>query len=163
MFEKIFEKRSVGENPFDWTAWGKGNDDNLGSSDSTYLKCIDLYAENVAKLPIVTKINSKNGEVEADNFYLYELLRLRPNPHMNAFETIKSLVVMLKHYGCSGLYIDYDTKGLVKALYPVKIDNIIVDNAGLINSTKANKVLVEFTCGNNSGTCFDDKIINPFC
>lgn len=159
MFEKIFEKRSVGENPFDWTAWGKGNDDNLGSSDSTYLKCIDLYAENVAKLPIVTKINSKNGEVEADNFYLYELLRLRPNPHMNAFETIKSLVVMLKHYGCSGLYIDYDTKGLVKALYPVKIDNIIVDNAGLINSTKANKVLVEFTCGNNSGTCFDDKII----
>lgn len=159
MFEKLFEKRSLGENPFDWTAWAKGDDDELSSNDSTYLKCINLYAENIAKLPIITKLNTDKGEIEDDTFYLHELLRLRPNPHMNAFECIKSLVATLKHYGSAGLYIDYNKKGLVNALYPVKIETITVDNSGLINSTKKNKVLIDFKCGDVKGSCFDDKII----
>ena len=78
---------------------------------------------------------------------------------MNAFECIKALVAMTKHYGSAGLYIDRNNKGLVKALYPVRINQFIVDNTGLINSTKNNKVLVEFTCGDVSGSCFEKDII----
>ena len=78
---------------------------------------------------------------------------------MNAFETIKALIMMTKHYGAAGLYIDYNDKGLVKALYPVRINQFIVDNAGLIKSNKTNKVLVDFTCGDISGSCFDKDII----
>lgn len=160
MFEKIFEKRSaVGENPFDWTAWIKGEDSNIGNNDSAYSKCINLYADNIAKLPIVTKVKTEKGDIDAEDFYLYELLRLRPNENMNAFETIKALIMMTKHYGAAGLYIDYNDKGLVKALYPVRINQFIVDNAGLIKSNKTNKVLVDFTCGDVSGSCFDKDII----
>lgn len=160
MFEKLFEKRSyTGENPFDWTAWIKGEDDDFTGNDSTYSKCINLFSENIAKLPIVTKIKTEKGDIDADNFYIYELLRLRPNTSMNAFECIKALVAMTKHYGSAGLYIDRDNKGLIKALYPVRINQFIVDNTGLINSTKNNKVLVDFTCGDVSGSCFEKDII----
>ncbi|GAA0762333.1 phage portal protein [Clostridium sartagoforme] len=160
MFEKLFEQRNLtGENPFDWTAWIKGENQDFTGNDSTYSKCINLYADNIAKLPIVTKKSTKKGDIDADSFYLYELLRLRPNPSMNAFECIKALVAMNKHYGSAGLYIDYDKKGLVKGLYPVKINQFIVDNAGLIKSTKENKVLVDFTCGDVSGSCFEKDII----
>lgn len=160
MFEKLFEKRSLtGGNPFDWTAWIKGEDDEFTGNDSTYSKCINLYAENIAKLPIITKIKTKKGDEDADSFYLYEKLRLRPNDSMNAFECIKALIVMSKHYGSAGLYIDYDKKGLVKGLYPVRINQFTVDNAGLIKSTKENKVLVDFTCGDVSGSCFEKDII----
>lgn len=160
MFEKLFEKRSLtGGNPFDWTAWIKGEDDEFTGNDSTYSKCINLYAENIAKLPIITKIKTKKGDEDADSFYLYEKLRLRPNDSMNAFECIKALIVMSKHYGSAGLYIDYDKKELVKGLYPVRINQFTVDNAGLIKSTKENKVLVDFTCGDVSGSCFEKDII----
>lgn len=160
MFEKLFEKRSyTGENPFDWTSWIKGEDSDFSGNDSTYTKCINLYADNIAKLPILIKKNTEKGDIDANNFYLYERLRLRPNPSMNAFECIKALVAMNKHYGSAGLYIDYDKKGLIKGLYPVKINQFIVDNAGLIKSTKENKVLVNFTCGDVEGNCLEKDII----
>lgn len=159
MFEKLFEKRSyIGENPFNWTSWIKGEEDDIVSNDSTYSKCINLFAENIAKLPIVTKLKTEKGYIDASEFYLYELLRLRPNTSMNAFECIKALVVMMKHYGSSGLYIDRE-KGGVKGIYPVRINQFIVDNMGLINSTKENKVLVDFTCGDVSGSCLEKDII----
>ena len=159
MFEKLFEKRSyTGENPFDWTSWVKGEDDDFTGNDSTYSKCINLFSENIAKLPIVTKIKTEKGDIDADKHYLYELLRLRPNTSMNAFECIKALVAMTKHYGSAGLYIDRQ-KGVIKGLYPVRINQITVDNAGLIKSTKDNKVLVDFTCGDVSGSCFEKDII----
>ncbi|WP_342986030.1 phage portal protein [Clostridium saudiense] len=159
MFEKLFEKRSsAGENPFDWTSWIKGEDDDFTENDSTYSKCINLFSENIAKLPIVTKIKTEKGDIDADKFYLYELLRLRPNTSMNAFECIKALVAMTKHYGSAGLYIDRK-KGIIKGLYPVRINQITVDNAGLIKSTKDNKVLVDFTCGDVSGYCLEKDII----
>ena len=160
MFEKLFEKRnSNSDNSFDWTAWVKGEDSELTGVDSTYAKCINLFSENIAKLPIVTKVKTEKGDIDADNFYLYELLRLRPNQSMNAFECMKALVVMMKHHGSAGLYIDRDKKGLVKGLYPVRINQFIVDDAGLINSTKKNKVLVDFTCGDVSGSCLEKDII----
>ena len=159
MFEKLFEKRSyTGENPFDWTSWIKGEDDDIVSNDATYSKCINLFAENIAKLPIVTKLKSEKGDRDASEFYLYELLRLRPNTSMNAFECIKSLIAMTKHHGSAGLYIDRE-KGFVKGLYPVKINQFIVDNVGLINSMQRTKVLVDFTCGDVSGSCFEKDII----
>ena len=142
MFEKVFEKRNyTGENPFNWATWAKGDESDFTETDSTYLKCINLFSENVAKLPIITKVKNEKGDIDAEDFYLYEMLRLRPNPSMNAFECIKALVSMNKHYGSAGLYIDRKN-GIVKGLYPVKINKFTIDNVGLINSNKTNKVLV---------------------
>lgn len=160
MFEKLFEKRSsTGENPFDWTAWIKGEDDNFGNTDSTYTKCINIFSENVAKLPISVKINTEKGDIEAGDINLCELLKLRPNKSMNAFECMKALIAMTKHYGSAGLYIDRDNKGIVKALYPVQITQFTIDNAGIIKSTNENKVIVDFKCGDVSGWCKERNII----
>lgn len=159
MFEKIFEKRTVtDENYKDWTV-GRNEDEKYIGEDSTYSKCINLYAENIAKLPIITKIKTPKGDIEAENFYLYEKLRLRPNDSMNTFECIKALVIMYKHFGSAGLYIDRDEKGLVRGIYPVRINQFIVDDKGIIKSTKNNKVLVDFTCVDVSGYCFEKDII----
>lgn len=159
MFEKLFEKRStVTSGETNWTSWLKGEGDYT-EVDSTYYKSINLFAENVAKLPINVKQNTDMGDVDANNFYLYEKLRLRPNDSMSAFETIKALVLMTKHYGSAGLYIDRDAKGLVKGLYPVRINGFTVDNIGLIKSVKRNKVMVDFTCIDVQGTCFEKDII----
>ena len=158
MFLDKIEKRSTVSGETNWTSWVKGEDDYI-EADSTYYKCINLFAENVAKLPIITKISTDMGDVDADKFYLYEKLRLRPNDSMSAFETIKALVAMTKHYGCAGLYIDRDSKGLVRGLYPAKINGFTIDDVGLIKSTKKNKVLVDFTCVDTQGTCFEKDII----
>lgn len=158
MFLDKIEKRSTVSGETNWTSWAKGEDDYT-ESDSTYYKCINLFAENVAKLPIITKISTDMGDVDANKFYLYEKLRLRPNDSMSAFETIKALVLMTKHYGSAGLYIDRDSKGVVKGLYPVKINGFTIDDVGLIKSTKKNKVLVDFTCVDVQGTCFEKDII----
>lgn len=159
MFEKILEKRTVtDENYKDWTL-GRNEDEKYIGEDSTYSKCINLYAENIAKLPIITKIKTPKGDIEAENFYLYEKLRLRPNDSMNTFECIKALVIMYKHFGSAGLYIDRDEKGLVRGIYPVRINQFIVDDRGIIKSTKNNKVLVDFTCVDVSGYCFEKDII----
>ena len=159
LFENMFEKRMVGENPFDWTKWVRGEDDVVRNNDSTYQKCLNIFADNIAKLPIVIKKVTDEGEVEAKEFYLYEKLKLRPNEQMNAFECIKALILMYKHYGSSGLYIQRNNKGYIENLYPVRITRFIVDDAGLIASTKQNKILVEFKCGEIYGTCFDKDII----
>ena len=158
MFLDKIEKRSTVSGETNWTSWVKGEDDYI-EADSTYYKCINLFAENIAKLPIITKISTDMGDVDADKFYLYEKLRLRPNDSMSAFETIKALVAMTKHYGCAGLYIDRDEKGFVRGLYPVKINGFTIDDVGLIKSTKKNKVLVDFTCIDTQGTCFEKDII----
>lgn len=158
MFLDKIEKRNSSIGETNWTSWVKGEDDYT-EADSTYYKCVNLFAENVAKLPINVKQNTDMGDVDANNFYLYEKLRLRPNDSMSAFETIKSLVAMTKHHGSAGLYIDRDSKGVVKNLYPVKINGFTIDDVGLIKSTKKNKVLVDFTCVDIQGTCFEKDII----
>lgn len=158
MFLDKFEKRNVVTNETNWTSWLKGEDD-YAEVDSTYYRCIHLYSEAIAKLPINVKQGTDMGDIDANNFYLYEKLRLRPNDSMSAFETIKALVSMVKHYGSAGLYIDRDNKGLVKALYPVKINGFTIDDVGLIKSTKRNKVLVDFTCVDVQGVCFEKDIV----
>lgn len=161
MFEKVFEKRQgITGNAIDWTKWKRGEDEEAFSNlDSTYFQCLNILGNSVAKLPLIVKKSGKMGDEEAKYFYLYELLKLRPNKSMTAFETIKALVMMSKHYGCAGLYINRDKKGKVEGLYPVKINQIIVDDLGLIKTKKQNKVLVDYTCGNVSDSCFEEDII----
>ena len=87
MFLDRLEKRSSVTGETNWSSWLKGEED-YAEVDSTYYKCINLFAENIAKLPINIKQSTDMGDMDADNFYLYEKLRLRPNDSMSSFETI---------------------------------------------------------------------------
>ncbi|CDH89868.1 phage portal protein [Clostridium botulinum] len=156
----MFEKRSSNGEGFDWTSWIRGEDSEGNAiNDNTYFTCINILSNSVAKLPIVLKQTTNNGEIEANKHYLYDFLRLRPNANMNATECLKATIMKYKHKGIAGIYIDRPNGNKILGLYPVSINNIIVDDAGLINSNKQNKVLVDFTCIDKQGSCFDKDII----
>ncbi|PWX33363.1 phage portal protein [Clostridium perfringens] len=159
--DKIIEKRSNdNSNITEWTSWIKGEDFTSNAlKNNTYIKSLNILADSIAKIPILLKKTTEEGEIEAIEEDLYSLLRLRMNKEMSTFDSIKALILMYKHYGRAGLYIIRDNKGVPTALYPVLINSIIIDNLGLIKSIKQNKVVVDFSCGNSTGSCFLEDII----
>ena len=160
---KIEKRETSISNWKDVFSFANGNenalDGNNGLNESTYFTCIKVISESISKCNFVIKQETDSGEVVAKEHYLYDLLKLRPNPYGNAVDVFKTYVAIAKHYGIAGLYID--RKGSkVNALYPVKITNVIVDDAGLIKSTKRNKVLYDFQSVNGEiGSCFDNDIM----
>ncbi|MDQ0149221.1 phage portal protein [Eubacterium multiforme] len=154
MFWDKLEKRDNFKNISDFTftnLFKEGyevNDDAL--KESTYFKCIKYISESVAKCPIILKQDTKNGEMEAYKHRLYEKLRLRPNPYMSSVECIRTVVALGEHYGMSGLYIDRATMNV----YPAKIQNITIDDVGLIKTLKKNAILYNITICNDN---FDVK------
>lgn len=163
MFWNKTEKRSISyptDFGFDWSTWLSGGDMNDSVlNDNGYFTALSILSNTVAKLPILVKQNTDKGEIEAINHYLWEMLTLRPNTNMSSYDMKKSLVAQSKHYGVSGLYIDRDSGGKAIGLYPCRITQITIDNAGLIASNKQNKILIDFICCNTQGSCFDSDII----
>lgn len=155
IFDRL-EKRGL-ENVVTWeTMFSTGADGIESKKEENYFTCLNILGNSIAKLSIDIKKDTEN----ATNFYLYDTLRLRCNENMSSFDTIKALIMMYKHYGTSGLYIDRNAiNGKVIGLYPVKIENVYIDDLGLINSNKKNKVLIEYRCGDARGSCFDKDMI----
>lgn len=161
MFWNKIEKREANGEGFDWTSWVKGEDSISKNAlkEQNYLAGLNILSNTIAKIPILVKQTTDSGEIEAKDHYLWDILRLKPNSSMNSFECIKSLIMLYKHNGMAGLYIDKDYKGKVLGLYPVKINQFTIDNVGLIKSSKSSKVLVDFTCVDVQGSCLDKDII----
>lgn len=164
IFDKLVERREVVdinnwktiysfENGYDITPF------EMEMKESTYFSCIKMISESIAKCTLQVKRETEKGEVLAKEHYLYDKLRLRPNDYMSAIDCYKAFVAMSKHWGQSGLFIDRQGSKIV-GLYPVKITNVTIDNAGLINSTKNNKILWDFeSVEGEIGSCFDKNII----
>ncbi|ACL77253.1 phage portal protein [Ruminiclostridium cellulolyticum] len=128
--------------------------------ESTYYSAIKIISKSVAKCSLQVKLESEKGEDLAKNHYLFDKLRLRFNSYMSSIDAMKAFVAISKHEGISGLFINRDVKGTIEGLYPVKITQITIDNAGIIKGTKSNKVLYDFECvEGETGSCFDKDII----
>nr|WP_243187049.1 phage portal protein [Clostridium muellerianum] len=127
--------------------------------ESTYFSCINDISQDIAKCTLQVKRETQKGEVLAKDHYLYDKLRLRPNPYMSAIDCYKSFVALAKHNGYAGLLIN--RKGSkIEGLYPVKITNCVIDDAGLIKSVMNNKILWDYESVNcETGSCFDKDII----
>ncbi|KOA90866.1 phage portal protein [Clostridium botulinum] len=160
MFWDRLEKRNLDDTVKEYT-WGnlfnKGYDvtPQLELKETTYFKCIKYISESVAKCPIVLKKDTKDGRIDATENMWYEKLKLRPNQNVSAIDCIKAFVALGEHEGISGLYIDRDNYNL----YPVRINNIFIDDSGLIESSENHKILIDFSCGNSIGSCFEEDII----
>jgi HK97 family phage portal protein len=128
-------------------------------NEINYFTCLRIIAESIAKLPLIVRQDTDKGTIDAKDHYLYDLLRLRPNDCMNAVDTIKTWIILSKHYGMAGLYINRKGSKVV-GLYPVRIVSMIIDNQGIIKSTKNNKILYEFESVNGEyGSCFEQDIL----
>ncbi|MHB9909368.1 phage portal protein [Clostridium botulinum] len=160
LLNRNIEKRSTDDlSKYTWKElWERGYD-VTDTKEQNYYTCLNILSNSIAKLPISIKKDTDKGEIEAKEHYMWDILKLRMNPNMNSFECIKSLILVYKHYGCSGLYINRDVRGKIEGLYPVQITKITVDDMGLIKSNKNNKVLVDFTCIGKDESCFDKDMI----
>jgi HK97 family phage portal protein len=164
IFDKLIEKRET-TNVNEWKSvysFQNGYDITpfeIEMKESTYFSCIKIISESIAKCTLQVKRETEKGEELAKEHYLYDKLRLRPNDYMSAIDCYKAFVALAKHWGHSGLFIDREGSK-IKGLYPVKITNCTIDNAGLINSTKSNKILWDFeSVEGETGSCFDKEII----
>lgn len=164
IFDKLHERReSIPVN--DWKtvySFENGYDITpfeMEMKESTYFSCIKIISESIAKCTLQVKKDTDKGEVLAKEHYLYDRLRLRPNDYMSAIDCYKAFVGLSKHWGHSGLFIDRQGSKIV-GLYPVKITDCTIDDAGLIKSTKNNKILWDFVSVEGEyGSCFDKDII----
>ncbi len=164
IFDRIEKRETVPVD--DWKeiySFQKGYDitpfDNT-FGESTYFSCIKLIAESVAKCNLQVKRETDKGEELAKNHYLFDKLRLRLNPYMSSIDAIKAFVAIYKHEGIGGLFINRSTNGVIEGLYPVKVKKVTIDDAGIIKSTKNNKILYDFECvEGETGSCLDKDII----
>ena len=102
---------------------------------ATVFGCLRILSDTISKLPI--KIYKKdNGVKKITNHYLEPLLKLRPNPYMSSSDFWKCIEVQRNIYGNSYVAMEFDTKGKVRALYPLDSSQmqIFIDNTGILNS-----------------------------
>lgn len=161
IWDKI-EKRHDGElSKLTYTSLFEQGYETNNKKEITFYSCLDILSKSIAKCPLQVKRETKEGEFVEKSHYLYEKLRLRPNPYMSAIDCMKAFVALSIVNGMSGLYINKDKCGRIEGLYPVVISNITIDNMGLIKNNRSNKILYDFhmPCDNNSYSCFEKDII----
>lgn len=129
-------------------------------NESTYYTCLKLLSEGIARVPLYLYQETDKGPERAREHPLYRTLSMRPNPFMSAIDFWRSVVICRFHHGYGAAYIK--RIGEKKELYPIKIENIIIDNVGLINSSKNNPVLVQFSDMTGNGMIYDARLDDIF-
>lgn len=107
----------------------------------TVFTCIKILSETVSKLPL--KIyQDREGKKKASDHYLYNLLKLRPNPYMSASDFWKCVETQRNIHGNAYVWLDTSRKGRnagkVVGLYPLSSEKvkIYVDDKGLLSSNE---------------------------
>lgn len=129
-------------------------------NESTYFTCLKLLSEGIARVPLYLYKETEKGPERARDHPLYKTLSLRPNPYMSAIDFWRSVIICRYHYGYGSAYIK--RIGDKTELYPVRIENIIIDNVGLINSNLTNPVLVQFSDLTGNGILYDARLEDVF-
>ena len=87
---------------------------------ATVHACVRVLAEDVGALPIhVYRRKADDGRERAPGHPLYELLHDRPNPEMSSVQFKEALMVNALLTGNGYAFIEYDTAGRVRALWPL--------------------------------------------
>lgn len=142
------------EKGFDITPYGE-------MKESTYFSCIKIISESIAKCSLQLKKTTDKGVFIEKKHYLFDKLRLRPNPYMSAIDCYKAFVGIAKHYGIAGLYINRLQNGSIEGLYPVKISQVTIDDIGFLGNERATSILYTYTLAgtNIQNDCFDRDLV----
>ncbi|MBU3153905.1 phage portal protein [Clostridium estertheticum] len=152
IFDKLENRDAVDVN--DWKdvySFEKGYDTTMFSScfqESDYFKCIKIISSDVAKVPLLVKQHTENGERIAKEHPLFDILKNRPNPYMSAVDFFKSMEATRQHNGDSASLIVRNIRGQITGLYPINIIEILIDDVGLLKTKKVvMPIVVTYTCG----------------
>lgn len=109
----------------------------------TVYTCIKILSEAIAKLPmnVFRKSYQEDGSTKIIpvNDYRYNLLKLRPNPFMTAYDFWRLMEAMVDTRGNAYALIDVASvgrnAGQIQGLYPAKPDQmtVYVDDVGLLS------------------------------
>lgn len=104
----------------------------------TVYACVRIRSESVAKLPIKVFQEDESGVQKQARHQVYQLLKLRPNPYMSAYDFWKCVEAQNSMYGNAYASIEFDKKGRIAGLWPMDSAKvkIIVDN-----DTAASRIL----------------------
>lgn len=149
----------LGIDPEDINVKGK----NALKIDTVYA-CVRIRSESVAKLPIKTYQEDENGVQKQTRHSIYQLLKLRPNPYMSAFDFWKTIEAQSCIYGNAYASIEFDRRGRVVGLWPMDASKvkIIVDNdtasSGIV--TNRSKVWYEVNLGYEQRKLLPDEVVH---
>lgn len=107
------------------TATGRSVSASTAMNASAVFACVRVRAETVASLPWPVYRRLSGGGKERDPSHpLYELLHDQPNPEQTAIEFRENLIGHLDLWGNAYAEIDWDARGRVRALYPLRPDRV---------------------------------------
>lgn len=103
-----------------------------------YYTCLRILSDTIGKLPVKLIKSGKNNSEKVDDHYLYNLIKLKPNPIMVSTVFFAVVENQRNHYGNAVIWIQTDSKGFVKALYPLdfKYVQVYIDDKGIIGNEK---------------------------
>lgn len=101
----------------------------------TVYACIRIRSESVAKLPLKVYQENDYGIKKQSKHYVAQLLKLRPNPFMSAYDFWKTVEVQNCLYGNAFVNIEFDQKtGKPIGLWPIdysKVKIYVDDDTGV--------------------------------
>lgn len=158
------EKRNMTYDDLNKFSWSTGTGIAVTDGEfkeSTYFKCIKRLAEDVAKVPVILKQRTVDGDVRAEENYLYDLIKFRPNPYMSSVDFFKAIEATRQHKGEAFALITRKANKIT-GLYPINVTKLLIDNIGLAKTKKNNAILVYYTCSSDlkEYTCAYDDILH---
>ncbi|MBM7598477.1 HK97 family phage portal protein [Virgibacillus halotolerans] len=110
------------------------------AKESTVYSCLKILSENVSKLPLKLHKSDGSGTSKESDHYLYNLLKLRPNPYMSSSTFWGIVELNRSYYGHAVIVIDYHQvgkdAGKIKSLIPLDMSKVEtwIDDKGIISN-----------------------------
>lgn len=130
----------------------------------TVYACIRILSESIAKLPIKVYQEDETGVKKQTRHPAYQLLRLRPNPYMSAYDFWKCMEAQNSMFGNAYASIEFDRSGRIVGLWPMDATRvrIVVDNdtsaSGIV--TKLSKLWYEVNLGYEQRKLMPDEVLH---
>ena len=129
------------------TASGALVDESTALNYSAVFACVRILAETLASVPWVLFEQRGRSKERARNHPLYQLLHTMPNPEMSSFEFRETLMGHLGTWGNAFAQVEFDQRGAVTALWPLRPDRMTVrrENGALVYEYKKPKAVIPHT------------------
>lgn len=100
--------------------------------------CVRIRSESVAKLPLKIYQEDESGIQRQSRHPAIQLLRLRPNPYMSAYDFWKCIEAQNDIYGNAYASIEFDHRGRIIGLWPMDASKVKI---WVDNDTRASGII----------------------
>ena len=107
------------------------------AKEATFYTCLRILSDTVSKLPLKLYKETNDGTEKANDHYLYNKLKIRPNKNMSSSDFWKMVEYQRNYFGHAIVAIETAPNGRVNGLHPLNMENlqIYVDDASIIGKS----------------------------